>query len=97
MRHSQLQEFVMDMFAISSEYRASAYKSANHGQCGFKDRQPKRNHGDRDSNYGWRFLRTTQGERAEHESNKKASAIAEKNRGWIEVEAKKTENRAYQR
>ena len=41
MRHAMLQELVVNVLAVSGEYRATANQAANDGEHGFKDRQPE--------------------------------------------------------
>src|SRR6185369_16752718 len=86
----------MNMLAIGGEYWTSADEPADHRQSGFKNRQSKRNHRDRDGDHGRGLLCAAQGERTQHEADEKTSAVPQKNRGWIEIETKKTKNRSDQ-
>ena len=52
MRHAMLQELVVNVLAVSGEYRATADQAANDGEHGFKDRQTEGDDRNGDCDYG---------------------------------------------
>src|SRR6266702_4568663 len=97
MGHAVLQKLVMDMLAIRGEDRTPADQTANHRKYRFQDGQAKGNDGDGNGNNGGSFLCSMERQGAQKKTDEEAAGIAQKNRGGIEVEAQKSENRTGQR
>src|ERR1700722_14362874 len=93
MRMAALQKFVMNVFAVSREYRTAAQKTPENRQRSFKNGQAERNHRNRDGNNRRRLLRALQGKRAQDESDEQASAISQKNSRRAEIKTQKSQNR----
>src|SRR5690242_12376691 len=87
----------MDMLSIGGEYRSAADEPADNRQGGFKDGQAERNHRNSNGNNRRSFLRTLKSQCAQHESDKQASTIAQKDGRGIEVVAQKSEHGPCQR
>ncbi len=99
LRKASLQKFVMDVLAVSAEYRPATDETANHRKRRLQDGKPERNDRNGDSDDGGGLLHALQRQRAEHESHKQAAAVSQKDGRRIEVVAEKTQDSAgqYQR
>src|SRR5690349_21004015 len=84
----------MDVFPVRGKDRPSTDKTPHYRERRFQDRQPERHHRNRDGNDGGRLLRALQRQRAQHETDEKASAISQEDRGGIEIESKESQHRS---
>src|SRR5215469_16283943 len=86
----------MNMFSVGGKHWPPADQSPQDGEAGLENRQSERNDGDGDGDDGWSFLRSLKRQRTQHEADKQAATVSQKNSGGIEVETQEPENRASQ-
>src|SRR5215475_8243264 len=84
----------MDVLAIGGKDRAAANETADDREDSFQNRQAEGNNRDRNGDEGGSLLRAVESEGAEKEPDKEAAGISEKDGGGVEVEAKKSDDRA---
>src|ERR1700735_997472 len=84
----------MNVIAIARKYRFAAKKTARNRQRNLKEGKPKGHDRNRDSDHGRRFFRTGQRQGSEHESDKHAAGVAQKDRSGMKVKSQKAQDDA---
>src|SRR5271170_7229011 len=94
MRKSALQKLVMNVLAVSRKDRTASNEAPDNRKHRFENRQAEgdNRYGNRDDRR--RLLCPLESQRAQHESDKQASAIPKKDGRRAEVETEKAQSRA---
>src|SRR5262245_61702584 len=87
----------MDVAPVGAEDWLPVQEPPDYRQERLEYRQAKRDDWYRDCYYRWRLLLSRQGQRAEHESDEQAAAVAKKDRSGIEVVLEEAEDRSSKR